>query len=222
MLRILVVEDDQKLNRVVCNHLNSHGYEATGCRNAQDAYDQMYHRPYALIVSDIMMPGIDGFEFAAAVRRIDREISILFMTAREDYGSKEKDCQAGIDDYMVKPIDLNELVLRIGALLRRANIASENKLTVGNFVMNADDKTAVCNGEEIALTAREFNTLFKLLSYPKRIFTRAQLMEEFWDVDTEATLRSVDVYIAKLRNKLSGCEDFQLVTVRGVGYKAVF
>lgn len=222
MLRILVVEDDQKLNRVVCNHLNSHGYEATGCRNAQDAYDQMYHRPYALIVSDTMMPGIDGFEFAAAVRSIDREIPILFMTARDDYGSKEKGYQAGIDDYMVKPIDLNELALRIGALLRRANIASENKLTVGSFVMNADDKTAVCNGEEIALTAREFNTLFKLLSYPKRIFTRAQLMEEFWDVDTEATLRSVDAYIAKLRDKLSVCEDFQLVTVRGVGYKAVF
>ena len=113
-------------------------------------------------------------------------------------------------------------MLRIGALLRRANIASENKLTVGSFVMNSDDKTAVCNGEEIALTAREFNTLFKLLSNPKRIFTRAQLMEEFWDVDTEATLRSVDVYIAKLRDKLSVCEDFQLVTVRGVGYKALF
>ena len=222
MLRILVVEDDQKLCRIVCNHLNSHGYEATGCLNAQDAYDQMYHRPYALIVSDIMMPDIDGFEFAAAVRRINREIPILFMTARDNYGSKEKGYQVGIDDYMVKPIDLNELVLRIGALLRRANIASENKLTVGSFVMNADDKTAVCNGEEIALTAREFNTLFKLLSYPKRIFTRAQLMEEFWDVDTEATLRSVDVYIAKLRDKLSACQDFQLVTVRGVGYKALF
>lgn len=222
MLRILVVEDDQKLCRIVCNHLNSHGYEATGCLNAQDAYDQMYHRPYALIVSDIMMPDIDGFEFAAAVRRINREIPILFMTARDNYGSKEKGYQVGIDDYMVKPIDLNELVLRIGALLRRANIASENKLTVGGFVMNADDMTAVCNGEEIALTAREFNILFKLLSYPKRIFTRAQLMEEFWDVDTEATLRSVDVYIAKLRDKLSACQDFQLVTVRGVGYKALF
>ena len=222
MLRILVVEDDQKLCRIVCNHLNSHGYETTGCLNAQDAYDRMYHRPYALIVSDIMMPNIDGFAFAAAVRRINREIPILFMTARDDYGSKEKGYQAGIDDYMVKPIDLNELVLRIGALLRRANIASENKVTEGSFVMNADDKTAVCNGEEIALTAREFNTLFKLLTYPKRIFTRAQLMEEFWDVDTEATLRSVDVYIAKLRDKLSVCEDFQLVTVRGVGYKAVF
>ncbi len=222
MLRILVVEDDQKLNRIVCSHLNSHGYEATGCLNAQDAYDQMYHRPYALIVSDIMMPDIDGFEFAAAVRRINREIPILFMTARDDYGAKEKGYQVGIDDYMVKPIDLNELVLRIGALLRRANIASENKLTVGSFVMNADDMTAVCNGEEIALTAREFNILFKLLSYPKRIFTRAQLMEEFWDVDTDATLRSVDVYIAKLRDKLSACQDFQLVTVRGVGYKAVF
>lgn len=173
MLRILVVEDDQKLCRVVCNHLNSHGYETTGCLNAQDAYDRMYHRPYALIVSDIMMPNIDGFAFAAAVRRINREIPILFMTAKDDYVSKKKGYQEGIDDYMVKPIDLNELVLRIGALLRRANIASENKLTVGSFMMNADDMTAVCNGEEIALTAREFNILFKLLSYPKRIFTRA-------------------------------------------------
>lgn len=182
----------------------------------------MYHRPYALIVSDIMMPDIDGFAFAAAVRRINREIPILFMTARDDYSAKEKGYPVGIDDYMVKPIDLNELVLRIGALLRRANIASENKLTVGSFVMNADDMTAVCGGEEIALTAREFNILFKLPSYPKRIFTRAQLMEEFWDVDTGATLRSVDVYIAKLRDKLSACQDFQLVTVRGVGYKAVF
>ena len=118
MLRILVVEDDRKLNRVVCNRLNSCGYEATGCRNAQDAYDQMYHRPYALIVSDIMMPSIDGFEFAAAVRRINREIPILFMTARDDYGSKEKGYQVGIDDYMVKPIDLNELVLRIGEIGR--------------------------------------------------------------------------------------------------------
>lgn len=222
MFKILVVEDDRDLNRTVCAFLNASGYQATGCLNANDAYDAMYANMFDLIVSDIMMPGIDGFEFAAAVRRINREIPILFMTARDDYGSKEKGYQVGIDDYMVKPIDLNELVLRIGALLRRANIASENKLTVGSFVMNADDMTAVCGGEEIALTAREFNILFKLLSYPKRIFTRAQLMEEFWDVDTDATLRSVDVYIAKLRDKLSACQDFQLVTVRGVGYKAVF
>ena len=221
MLRILVIEDDAKLNRVVCNHLNSHGYDATGCVSAQEAYDQMYQRPYALIVSDIMMPEIDGFEFAATVRRINKDIPILFMTARDDFSAKERGYQVGIDDYMVKPINIDELMLRIGALLRRSNIASEKKLTLGSFVMDVDDMTASVDGDDLPLTAREFNILFKLLSYPKRIFTRAQLMEEFWDADTDATLRSVDVYIAKLRDKLSLCSDFQIVTVRGVGYKAV-
>lgn len=221
MLNILVVEDDAKLNRVVCNHLNNHGYHATGCLGAQEAYDEMYQRPYALIVSDVMMPGIDGFEFAAAVRRINEDIPILFMTARDDFSAKEKGYQAGIDDYMVKPINFDELILHIGALLRRSKIANDKKLTVGSFVMNIDEMVATNSGEEIALTTREFNILFKLLSYPKHIFTRAQLMEEFWDVDTDATLRAVDVYVAKLRDKLSDCKDFQIVTVRGVGYKAV-
>lgn len=221
MLRILVVEDDQKLNRIVCNHINNHGYEATGCLRVQEAYDHMYQRSYALIISDIMMPEIDGFTFAEAVRQINREIPILFMTARDDYQAKERGFQSGIDDYMVKPVDLNEMMLRIGALLRRFHIASENKLTIGSFSMDADDMTAVVDGTELSLTAREFNILFKLLSYPKRIFTRTQLMEEFWEVDTDATLRAVDVYVSKLRDKLSDCKDFQIVTVRGVGYKAV-
>ena len=221
MLNILVVEDDAKLNRVVCNHLNNHGYSATGCLSAQEAYDEMYQRPYALIVSDVMMPGIDGFEFAAAVRRINEDIPILFMTARDDFSAKEKGYQAGIDDYMVKPINLDELILHLGALLRRSKIANDRQLTVGSFVMNMDEMSAMNNGEEIALTTREFNILFKLLSYPKHIFTRTQLMEEFWDVDTDATLRAVDVYVAKLRDKLADCKDFQIVTVRGVGYKAV-
>lgn len=221
MLNILVIEDDMKLNRVVCKHLNNQGYDATGCDNAKEAYDQMYARQYALIISDIMMPGIDGFEFANTIRKLNEDIPILFMTARDDFSAKEKGFQAGIDDYMVKPINLDELVLRIGALLRRSKIINDRQLSVGAFVMNIDEMYASNDGKEVTLTTREFNILFKLLSYPRHIFTRAQLMEEFWDVNTGATLRAVDVYIAKLRNKLSACVDFKIVTVRGVGYKAV-
>ena len=221
MTNILVVEDDAKLNRIVCTHLNDHGYASTGCAGAQEAYDAMYLHPFDLIISDIMMPGIDGFEFAQTVRRINRDIPILFMTAREDFDSMQKGFEVGIDDYMVKPINMNELILRVGALLRRSHIANEKKLTVGSFVMDANEVSVSVDGEDIALTAREFNILFKLLSYPKHTFSRAQLMEEFWDVDTDATLRAVDVYIAKLRDKLSACHDFKIVTVRGIGYKAV-
>lgn len=221
MTRILVVEDDSKLNKIVCSYLNSHGYEATGCPGAREAYDALYAKPYALIISDIMMPEIDGFAFAAAVRRIDKNTPLLFMTARDDFDAKQQGFQVGIDDYMVKPVNMDELALRISALLRRANIAEEKKLTVGSFVMNGEDLTAALNGEEIPLTTREFNILFKLLSYPKHIFSRAQLMEEFWDVEADATLRAVDVYMARIRDKLSACTDFKLVTVRGLGYKAV-
>jgi DNA-binding response OmpR family regulator len=168
-----------------------------------------------------MMPEIDGFEFAGTVRQINKTIPILFMTAKDDIVSKQKGFQLGIDDYMVKPINLDELVMRVGALLRRANIMEERKMTVGNLSMDADAMTATIRGEEIALTLREFNILYKLLSYPKKTFTRAQLMDEFWGVDSDTSLRAVDVYVTKLRDKLSACDGFQIVTVRGLGYKAV-
>ena len=221
MFKILVVEDDKDLNRSVCSFLNHSGYEATGCLNATDAYDAMYQTMFDLIVSDIMMPGIDGFEFAQNVRALNQEIPILFMTARDDLASKQRGFRIGVDDYMVKPIDLDELFLRIGALLRRAKIASSRKLGVGSFTMDADEFTAELNGEEISLTKREFNILYKLLSYPKKTFTRQQLMDEFWDSDTETAPRAVDVYMTKLRSKLAACEDFELKTVHGLGYKAV-
>ena len=176
---------------------------------------------FDLIISDIMMPGADGFEFAATIRELNQEIPILFMTARDDYAAKKKGYQAGIDDYMVKPIDLDELLLRIGALLRRAKIANSRKLTVGSVTMDADERTAYIGEEEIPLTVREFNILYKMLSYPKKTFTRSQLMDEFWDGDTTSGLRTVDVYMTKLRNKFSGCDDFEIVTVHGLGYKAV-
>lgn len=221
MFKILVVEDDTNLNRSVCVFLNQSGYEATGCLNAEDAFDAMYDNVFDLIVSDIMMPGIDGFEFVKSVREINEEIPILFMTARDDFAAKQRGYRVGVDDYMVKPIDLDELFLRIGALLRRAKIASSRKLTVGNFVMDADEHTAYLNDEEIPLTNREFSLLYKLLSYPKKTFTRSQLMDEFWDTDTASGTRTVDVYMTKLRGKLTDCKDFEIVTVHGLGYKAV-
>lgn len=221
MFQILVVEDDKDLNRTVCAFLNASGYQATGCLDANDAYDAMYGTMFDLIVSDIMMPGIDGFEFAKTVRSLNENIPILFMTARDDFASKQRGYRIGVDDYMVKPIDLDELFLRIGALLRRAKIATSRKLEVGSFSMDMDERIAMLGDEEIALTNREFNILYKLLSYPKKTFTRQQLMDDFWDADTETAPRAVDVYMTKLRSKLGSCEDFEIKTVHGLGYKAV-
>ncbi len=221
MFKILVVEDDRELLRTVCTFLNNSGYEAKGCFGALEAYDAMYEDIFDLIISDVMMPDIDGFEFVRTVRQLNAQIPILFMTARDDFASKQRGYRVGVDDYMVKPIDLDELFLRIGALLRRAKIASSRRLEVGSFVMDADEHSATLSGDEISLTAREFNLLYKLLSYPKKTFTRQQLMDEFWSADSETAPRAVDVYMTKLRAKLAGCEDFEIVTVHGLGYKAV-
>lgn len=221
MIHILVVEDEVKLNRVICTYLNDSGFSAKGCLSAKEAYEEMYNHLYELIVSDIMMPEIDGFELARTVRQVNKTIPILFMSAKDDLPSKQKGFLLGIDDYMVKPIELDELLLRIRALLRRANIEMERKIRVGNLELDADGMSAEISGKEINLTTREFNIIYKLLSYPKKTFSRAQLMDEFWEMDSETSLRAVDVYVTKLRDKLSGCDGFQIVTVRGLGYKAV-
>lgn len=221
MINILVLEDDAKLNQTVCTYLNDSGFHATGCLNANEAYEEMYNNLYELIISDIMMPQVDGFEFAENVRRVNKHIPILFISAKDDLPSKKKGYQLGIDDYMVKPIELDELLLRVRALLRRANIEMERKLVVGNLELDADGMSATVNGEEVPVTTREFNILYKLLSYPKKTFSRAQLMDEFWGVESETSLRAVDVYITKLRDKFSVCDGFEIKTVRGIGYKAV-
>ncbi|WP_394273533.1 response regulator transcription factor [Butyricicoccus sp.] len=221
MIHILVLEDDERLNQTVCTYLNDSGFQAKGCLNANAAYDEMYNNLYDLIISDIMMPDIDGFEFAETVRRVNKHIPILFMSARDDLPSKRKGFQLGIDDYMVKPIQLDELLLRVRAILRRANIEMERRIQVGNLVMDADAMSADIGGEEVPVTTREFHILYKLLSYPNKTFSRAQLMDEFWGIDSETSLRAVDVYITKLRDKFSSCDGFEIRTVRGLGYKAV-
>lgn len=221
MIHILVVEDDRKLNQIVCKYLNNNGYHAVGCMNPREAYELLFSSTFNLIISDIMMPEIDGFEFAQNIREQNRTIPLLFITSRDDISSKKKGFRLGIDDYMVKPFDMDEMVMRVGALLRRANIVNERRLTVGNVIMDEDERCVTVNGEEISLSGREFGILYKLLSYPKKTFTRSQLIDEFWGLESESGLRTVDVFIVKLRDKFSECQDFEIVTVRGFGYKAV-
>lgn len=221
MVKILVVEDDLELNRTVCTFLIQNGYEAIGVLNANDAYDKTENEDFNLIISDIMMPQIDGFEFARDIRKIFPEIPIIFMTARDDLESKKRGFDNGIDDYMVKPVLLPELKMRIDAILRRSKINTEKRLSIGSVVLDAEEHSAYIGEEEIQLTVREFNLVFKLLSYPKKTFTRSQLMSEFWDMDTEASTRVVDVYITKIRDKFSSCSDFEIQTVHGLGYKCI-
>lgn len=221
MIKILVAEDDKAMNALVCSYLTDNGYAYKACYNGREALAAMDGDKFDMIVSDVMMPEMDGFAFATKVRETDKQIPILFMTALDDKPSKQLGYKIGIDDYVVKPFDCDLLMLRIGALLRRANIERSRELVAGNLRMNKDEHTAYVDGEELPLTVREFDILFKFLSFPKRTFTRAQLMEEFWDYDSSATSRTVDVYIVKLREKTSVCNGFEIATVHGLGYKAV-
>lgn len=221
MSKLLIVEDDKELNRLTCLNFESKGYEVKGCFNGVEALREWEFGQYDLILSDIMMPEMDGFQFVEKVRNKDKIIPIIFMTARDDKFSKQLGYKIGVDDYIVKPFDVDELVLKVGAILRRANIRKEQRIVVGNLSLDSEEHTAYVNGEELNLTVREFDLLFKFLSEPKKTFTRPQLMEEFWDYDSSATSRTVDVYMAKLRDKTSACDGFDIVTVHGLGYKAV-
>ena len=221
MSKILVAEDDLSLSRLVCATLRAEGYEVTSCADGDAAADEFGKDKYDLVITDIMMPKLDGFALAELIRSADEHVPILFMTARDDKPSKQLGFKLGIDDYITKPFDMDIFVLKIKAVLRRSAITKTNQIEVGNLVLNADEHTAYVNGEELALTVREFDILFKLLSYPKKTFTRAQLMQEFWDYDSSSTSRTVDVYMVKLREKTAGCTGFEIVTVHGLGYKAV-
>lgn len=221
MFKILVLEDDVNLNESICLFLNKNGYFSIPAYNASEAYDAMFSNTFDLIISDIMMPGADGFEFATTVRETNSEIPILFMTALDDFSSKQKGYSAGIDDYMVKPINLDELLLHVNALMRRAKIATNHEISVGSLVLNIDQYSATIDGKNIPFSVKEFNILYKLLSYPKQTFSRTQLLEEFWPADKDTCPRTIDVYLTKIREKISECKDVEILTVYGLGYKAV-
>ncbi|MFC4771302.1 response regulator transcription factor [Enterococcus hermanniensis] len=221
MVNVLVVEDDERLNRIITTVIENDGYEVRGFLSAMEALDEMEQTKFDIIISDIMMPGMDGFSFATMIRAVDSKIPILFMSARDDSLSKEKGFRLGIDDYLVKPINPEEILWRIKAILRRANILEQEKISIGEFSMDKKSVSARYKNEEFSLTNREFNLLYKLLSYPNQAFSRAKLMDEFWGFESDSTLRSVDVYITKLRNKLVNIDEFKIKTVYGVGYKVV-
>ena len=221
MFNILIAEDDYELRHLFQRVLIQNGYRVRGVEDGKAALEALEKEYADLIISDIMMPGADGFEFAKTVRGLNKHVPILFMSARDDMPAKQKGFDIGIDDYMVKPIDMSELLMRVRALLRRANVEQSRKIQAGGLLLDADAMSAVLDGEEVPVTTREFNILYKMLSYPNHTFSRAQLMDEFWGVESDTSLRAVDIYITKLRDKFSGCDGFEIKTVRGLGYKAV-
>ena len=221
MFKTLLVDDDRDFSKAVIAYLGRSGYEMDYASTADEAYDKIYAQVYDLILSDIMMPGTDGFQFASHIRAINRNIPLLFISALDDISSKHKGFQLGIDDYMVKPIELDELLMRIKAILRRSGIAQSKRLVIGDTVLDREERSAYVSGVEISLTQREFDIVFKLLSYPKKIFSRQALMDEFWDSETTSSTRTVYVYVTKLRDKFSSSKDFEIQTVHGLGYKAV-
>lgn len=221
MAKILIAEDDRDLNRLVSITLRNNGFEVTSCFDGNEALDEFEKNKYDVLLTDVMMPNMDGFDLAQNVRQLDKNVPIVFMTAKDDKQSKMLGYALEIDDYVTKPFDVDLLVLKLKAILRRAKIKNDKELVVGNFCMNEEERVATIDGQEINLTVREFDLLFKLLSYPKKTFTRSALMEEFWDYDSSATSRTVDVYMAKLREKTADATGFEIVTVHGLGYKAV-
>lgn len=220
-MKILVVEDDKDLNYLVTTYLKASDYEVYQASNGLDALNIFYENKIDLVLSDIMMPLCDGYELARNIREINLNVPIIFMSARDDKPSKQIGYKAGIDDYITKPCDLDELVFKIKAIERRLNINNTKELVIGNLIMNEEEHTALVDGDQLNLSVREFNILYKMLSYPKKTFTRSKLMEEFWDFDSSTTSRTVDVYLSKLRDKTKNCDGFEIQTVHGLGYKVV-
>lgn len=222
MFNILVVEDDRNSRKLMCTVLEQYGYNALQAVDGVDALDVLDKKHVDLIVLDIMMPRMDGFEFTQTLRQSGCNIPILMVTAKQSPVDKRKGFILGTDDYMTKPIDEEEMVLRVGALLRRSKIANERKLTVGNTTLYYD-ALAIKVGDKMEneIPQKEFLLLFKLLSYPNKIFTRRQLMDEIWDMESESDERTVDVHISRIRERYRNNGDFEIITVRGLGYKAV-
>lgn len=221
MFNILVVEDNLDLRELFVTTINNAGYRAFGAIDGLDALNLMDNTHIDLIVADIMMPKMSGYELTKELRSLGNSIPILMVTAKDDYDSLQKGFSFGADDYMIKPVNVNELLLRIQALLRRARINSEKKIVIGSTIIDYESMTVKYNDDDIVLPLKEFNLLFKLLSFPGKIFTRQQLMDEIWGMDSETDDRTINTHINRLRERFSNNQDFEIVTIRGLGYKAV-
>lgn len=221
MFHILIAEDDSELNQLFQHVLRRSGYEATGVENGVQALEALDSAYYDLIISDVMMPGMDGLELVSALRESGNNIPVLMITAKDAFDDMRSGFASGTDDYMVKPVNINEMVLRVGALLRRARMVSEHRLRLGDTIMESDSLTVISHGKRMVLPQKEFMLLYKMASFPGRIFTRQQLMDEIWGYDSQSDLHTVDVHIGRLRDRFRDNPDFEIVTMRGVGYKAV-
>jgi two-component system OmpR family response regulator len=221
MFKILITEDDQELRQLFQRVLVKNGYSVKGVSNAQEALDVLDQEYVDLIISDIMMPVMDGYEFVSTLRDAGMTMPILMITAKDTFDDMRKGFLSGSDDYMIKPVNINEMVLRVAALLRRAQMINERRQALGGTVMEYDSMTVTTNGESMVLPQKEFMLLYKIAAFPGRIFTRQQIMDDIWGVGTETDPHTVDVHIGRLRERFRDNPDFEIVTMRGIGYKVV-
>ena len=221
MFKILIAEDDRELRQLFQHVLVKNGYTVRGVSNGQEALDALEKDYYDLIISDIMMPVMDGYELVRSLRESGSSLPVMMITAKDAFDDMRLGFLLGTDDYMVKPVNVNEMVLRVGALLRRAQMINERRLTIGGTVLECDSLTVTSGGTSMILPQKEFMLLYKMASYPGRIFTRQQLMDDIWGYDSDSDTHTVDVHIGRLRDRFRDNPDFKIVTMRGVGYKVV-
>ncbi|MBQ2953460.1 MAG: response regulator transcription factor [Clostridia bacterium] len=221
MYRILIAEDDAELRTLFTHVLTRNGYDVTGVDNGRKALEAIRQEYYDLIISDIMMPVMDGYELVRELRSEGLMLPVMMITAKEAFDDMRQGFSSGTDDYMIKPVNVNEMVLRVGALLRRAKMISDRKMTIGGTTLEMDSLTVTQRGESQVMPQKEFMLLYKMASFPGRIFTRQQLMDEIWGVGTGSDSHTVDVHIGRLRERFRDNPDFLIVTMRGVGYKVV-
>lgn len=221
MFKILVVEDNKNLRKLMITYLKRNNYETFEAEDGEIALDVLEKTHIDLIITDIMMPNMDGYELTSELRQANYMIPILMVTAKESIDDKRQGFLLGVDDYMVKPIDMDEMILRVGVLLRRANIVNQRKLKVKDIVLSYDEYTLTKGKEVYQVPQKEFQVLYKLLSYPNKIFTRQELIDEIWGLESDSEQRTVDVHIKRLREKFDKYDEFKIVTIRGIGYKAI-
>ncbi len=221
MFKILIAEDDSELRQLFSHVLIKNGYSVTGVCTGKEALDALDKGYYDLIISDIMMPEMDGYELVSSLRTAGYSIPVMMITAKDAFDDMRMGFVSGTDDYMVKPVNVNEMVLRVGALLRRAQMINDRRLVIGGTVMECDSLTVTWDGQSAVLPQKEFMLLYKMASFPGRIFTRQQLMDDIWGYDSDTDTHTVDVHIGRLRDRFRDSKDFKIVTMRGVGYKVV-